>query len=77
MLSEHEVNEAIGRIAAMGRDALVSALRSYRADFPLEMTDAFLGEQDEARLKHLLAALCLHCGRMPDQRPNPPRRRAA
>ncbi len=77
MLTEAEVEQAITRIAAMGAPALQDALRQYRADFPLDLTDEFLAEQDPDRLKHLLAAVCLHCGHVPESPAHPAARAAA
>ncbi|MEM6315526.1 MAG: hypothetical protein AAF743_15670 [Planctomycetota bacterium] len=66
MLSETEVNDAITRIATMGRPALIEALQTYDARFPVDFTDDFLCTADEDRLRHIFVALVLHCQRMPE-----------
>ena len=66
MLPENEIETAIERITAMDKPTIVRALVTYRGRFPTDLTDEFLAEQDVDRLRHLLAALCLHCGVVPE-----------
>ena len=63
------------RITSMDRPAAAGVrCAATAATFPAGLTDAHLSTHDDDRLRHLLAALCLHCGVVPAA---PARREAA
>ncbi|HEY8749424.1 MAG TPA: hypothetical protein VIM11_15675 [Tepidisphaeraceae bacterium] len=65
MLASDQVEEMICLVAAMDRDALIDQFRSYRATFPLDFTDEFLGDAPLDRLRHIFIGLCLQQQRLP------------
>ena len=65
MLAENEIELTIQRLAAMDKPALVATLRAEADRFPSDLTDDYLASLGEEKLRHLVAALCLHCGVVP------------
>jgi hypothetical protein len=66
MLPPTQVEELIGVVAALDREALIAQFRCYRATFPLDFTDAFLSTITVERLRHIFLAICLQSQRMPE-----------
>ena len=67
MLAENEIEVTIQRLAAMDKPALVTTLRAEADRFPSDLTDDYLSSLSEEKLRHLVAALCLHCGVVPEE----------
>jgi hypothetical protein len=66
MLGCEQVEELIHIVRALDRNDLIDRLRNHPANFPLDFTAEFLGEQSTERLRHIFMALCLHTQRMPE-----------
>ena len=67
MLSRPQYREAIERIAHLELGAIVAMIKSTPAKFPIDFTDAWLASRSIAELRHVLAAICLHCEVMPPE----------
>jgi hypothetical protein len=65
MLQSNQVEELIALVSGLNRDALVSHLRTYRANFPIDFTADYLGTLPLDRLRHIFVALCLQTQRFP------------
>ena len=65
MLQSNQVEELIALVSGLNRDALVTHLRTYRANFPVDFTADYLGALDLERLRHIFVALCLQTQRLP------------
>jgi hypothetical protein len=59
--------ELTRQLLTMSRPELVHTLKTFSAPFPVDFTDAFLAKQTDDKLRHVLFALCVHCGRLPRQ----------
>lgn len=66
MLNGHQIEELICLVSAMDRSSLVRQFRAYRANFPVDFTDAFLDSTPVERLRHIFVALCLQCQQVPE-----------
>jgi len=65
MLQSNQVEELIALVSGLNRDALVTHLRTYRANFPVDFTADYLGTLPLNRLRHIFVALCLQSQRLP------------
>jgi hypothetical protein len=65
MLQSNQVEELIALVSGLNRDALVTHLRTYRANFPVDFTADFLCALPIDRLRHIFVALCLQNQRLP------------
>ncbi len=65
MLQLNQVEELIALVSGLNRDALVSHLKTYRANFPVDFTADYLGTLPIDRLRHIFVALCLQTQRLP------------
>jgi hypothetical protein len=66
MLASDQIEDLICLVAAMDRDALINQFHAYRATFPLDFTEEFLGSVALDRLRHIFAALCLQQQHLPE-----------
>ena len=66
MLASDQIEELICLVAAMDRATLIEQFQTYRATFPLDFTDEFLGGVALDRLRHIFAALCLQQQHLPE-----------
>ncbi|MGH7215140.1 MAG: hypothetical protein ACREIT_10300 [Tepidisphaeraceae bacterium] len=66
MLQTHQVEELICLVSVLDRGSLVRQFRSYRSNFPVDFSDAFLEATEVDRLRHIFIALCLQHQRLPD-----------
>ncbi|MGF1633692.1 MAG: hypothetical protein ACFCVE_07560 [Phycisphaerae bacterium] len=65
-MSDTDIETLLGRVNAMDRPELTRQLTQFDASFPIDFSDDFLAEQDEEKLRHLFAAICMHCNRLPE-----------
>jgi hypothetical protein len=65
MLQSHQIDDLIELVSAIDRDALVSHLLAYRANFPVDFTPGFLGALPDEKLRHIFVAMCLQTQRVP------------
>ena len=49
----------------MKRSELIEKLLNFSAPFPVDFSPEFLAQQSDDKLRHVLFALCIHCGRLP------------
>lgn len=61
MLPLDDINSTLQTIERMARDELIAVLRELPCPFPLDFTDEYLQHLPIERLKHLVAAVALHC----------------
>ena len=66
MLASDQIEDLICLVAAMDRDTLINQFHAYRATFPLDFTEEFLGSVALDRLRHIFAALCLQQQHLPE-----------
>lgn len=67
MLETPQVEELICIVSAMDRASLVDQLLHFpRSTFPIDFTPKFLNSLSSDRLKHVLVALCMQCGQLPE-----------
>jgi hypothetical protein len=65
MLQSNQVEELIALVSGLNRDALVTHLRTYRANFPVDFTSEYLNVLPLEKLRHIFVAMCLQTQRMP------------
>ena len=61
MLPLDDIHATLTTIEGMGRPELIAVLRDLPCPFPIDFTDAYLEHLPIERLKHLVAAVALHC----------------
>jgi len=66
-LSIEQSPELTRQLLIMNRQELTHTLKTFSAPFPVDFTDDFLAKQSDDKLRHVLFALCVHCGRLPRQ----------
>jgi hypothetical protein len=66
MLQAHQIEDLIGVVSALDRDALVEQFRLYRGNFPIDFTADFLGRLPLERLRHIFVAMVLQNQRLPE-----------
>ena len=62
-MASEALEKLVGEVQAMGRDAVVDALRRMTARFPMDFSADFLADCSEERLKHILLAARLYASR--------------
>lgn len=65
MLSRPEYRDALAIVAQMDRTQITAVIRRCRTPFPIDFTDDWLASRTIEELRHVLAAICLHCEIMP------------
>jgi hypothetical protein len=66
MLQSEQVEELITLVSSLDRAALVTHLRTYRANFPVDFTADYLNRLPVDKLRHIFVGMCLQSQRMPD-----------
>lgn len=66
MLQAHQIEDLIGVVSALDRDALIEQFRSYRGNFPIDFTPDFLRKLSVERLRHIFVAMVLQNQRLPE-----------
>lgn len=61
MLPLDDIDATLTTIEAMPRAELITVLRDLPCPFPIDFTDTYLEHLPIDRLKHLVAAVALHC----------------
>ena len=65
MLQSDQIEELVSLVSGLNRDALVTHLRTYRANFPVDFTAEYLNMLPLEKLRHIFVAMCLQTQRMP------------
>jgi len=60
LMSADRVEQFINKVATMGRDDLIKALRGLDCHFKLDFTDEYLESLSLERLRHVALAALLH-----------------
>jgi hypothetical protein len=63
MRQPNDIDALLTTIATLPRADLHRMLRDLPCPFPLDFTDAYLDSLPLDRLKHLVAAVALHCNK--------------
>jgi hypothetical protein len=66
MLQAHQIEDLLGAVSVLDREALVEQFRAYRGNFPIDFTPEFLRKLPLERLRHIFVAMVLQNQRMPD-----------
>jgi hypothetical protein len=66
MLKSGQIEDLIAWVSALDRRELSSQFRKYRASFPVDFSNAFLGRESLEKLQHIFVAMCIEQRRMPD-----------
>jgi hypothetical protein len=66
MLQPHQIEDLIALVSGLDRDALVTHLRTYRANFPVDFTADYLNRLPLDKLRHIFVGMCLQTQRLPD-----------
>lgn len=66
MLRTEQVEELLGLVSALDREALIHQFQCYRANFPLDFSQDFLRSAPLDRLQHIFVAVCLQSQHMPE-----------
>jgi hypothetical protein len=65
MLASDQVEELVGLVGSLDRQALIQQFATYRGSFPLDFTPEFLAGTSVDRLRHIFLAICLQNQRFP------------
>ena len=66
MLQSHQIEDLLTLVSSLDRSALICHFRTYRANFPVDFTQDFLGQLPDDKLRHIFVAMCLQNQRLPD-----------
>lgn len=66
MLCSDQVDDLICQVATLDRPSLIGQVHDFRASFPIDFSDDFLGTVPLDRLRHIFVALCLQQQHMPE-----------
>jgi len=66
MLQSEQIEELLCLVSALGRERLIEQFKCYRANFPLDFSEAFLRDAPLERLQHIFVAICLQSQQMPE-----------
>ena len=66
MLCADQIDRLLCLLASWDRDTLLSQMRRYRSDFPVDLTSDYLAHQTADRVRHLFFAVCVQNRRLPE-----------
>jgi len=66
MLQSEQIEELMTLVSSLDRPALMNHFYTYRASFPVDFTNDYLGALPTDKLRHIFVAMCLQSQRLPE-----------